>query len=59
MNAHTELAVLYNDMSPLENHHCAVAFDILMKVFYNVELRLHIKKIRINEKYELVNKPNQ
>uniref|UniRef100_A0A8C4F4S6 Phosphodiesterase n=1 Tax=Dicentrarchus labrax TaxID=13489 RepID=A0A8C4F4S6_DICLA len=29
INARTELAVRYNDISPLENHHCAVAFQIL------------------------------
>eukprot|EP01135_Chromosphaera_perkinsii_P008448 Nk52_evm16s1360 gene=Nk52_evmTU16s1360 len=29
VNAHTELAIRYNDVSPLENHHCSVAFRIL------------------------------
>uniref|UniRef100_A0A3Q3D8M7 PDEase domain-containing protein n=1 Tax=Hippocampus comes TaxID=109280 RepID=A0A3Q3D8M7_HIPCM len=29
INAQTELALRYNDISPLENHHCAVAFSIL------------------------------
>ncbi|KAA0196701.1 High affinity cGMP-specific 3' 5'-cyclic phosphodiesterase 9A [Fasciolopsis buskii] len=29
INARTELAIRYNDISPLENHHCAVAFSIL------------------------------
>ncbi|XP_020617045.1 high affinity cGMP-specific 3',5'-cyclic phosphodiesterase 9A-like [Orbicella faveolata] len=29
VNARTELAIRYNDISPLENHHCAVAFDII------------------------------
>ena len=32
MNARTELAIRYNDISPLENHHCAVAFDIISQV---------------------------
>uniref|UniRef100_A0A3Q2GN36 High affinity cGMP-specific 3',5'-cyclic phosphodiesterase 9A n=1 Tax=Cyprinodon variegatus TaxID=28743 RepID=A0A3Q2GN36_CYPVA len=30
INARTELALRYNDISPLENHHCAVAFEILI-----------------------------
>lgn len=29
INARTELALRYNDISPLENHHCSVAFRIL------------------------------
>ncbi|KAL3282956.1 hypothetical protein HHI36_006114 [Cryptolaemus montrouzieri] len=29
INAKTELAIRYNDISPLENHHCSVAFRIL------------------------------
>uniref|UniRef100_A0A6Q2ZIP4 High affinity cGMP-specific 3',5'-cyclic phosphodiesterase 9A n=1 Tax=Esox lucius TaxID=8010 RepID=A0A6Q2ZIP4_ESOLU len=41
INARTELAVRYNDISPLENHHCAVAFQILSmpecNIFANVE----------------------
>lgn len=32
INARTDLALRYNDISPLENHHCAVAFEILEKV---------------------------
>uniref|UniRef100_A0A3B3TTT8 High affinity cGMP-specific 3',5'-cyclic phosphodiesterase 9A n=1 Tax=Poecilia latipinna TaxID=48699 RepID=A0A3B3TTT8_9TELE len=32
INARTELALRYNDISPLENHHCAVAFQILQRV---------------------------
>ncbi|XP_037687094.1 high affinity cGMP-specific 3',5'-cyclic phosphodiesterase 9A isoform X1 [Choloepus didactylus] len=42
INARTELAVRYNDISPLENHHCAVAFQILAQpecnIFANVPL---------------------
>ena len=41
INARTELAVRYNDISPLENHHCAVAFQILAlpecNIFANVD----------------------
>ncbi|XP_037086208.1 high affinity cGMP-specific 3',5'-cyclic phosphodiesterase 9A-like [Pollicipes pollicipes] len=29
INAGTDLALRYNDVSPLENHHCSVAFSIL------------------------------
>jgi len=29
VNAKTDLALRYNDISPLENHHCAIAFRIL------------------------------
>ncbi|XP_067006021.1 high affinity cGMP-specific 3',5'-cyclic phosphodiesterase 9A [Anabrus simplex] len=29
INAKTELALRYNDISPLENHHCSVAFRVL------------------------------
>uniref|UniRef100_A0A0B7BHV8 PDEase domain-containing protein n=2 Tax=Arion vulgaris TaxID=1028688 RepID=A0A0B7BHV8_9EUPU len=36
INAKTELALRYNDISPLENHHCAVAFDILKKDKCNI-----------------------
>ncbi|XP_012944447.1 high affinity cGMP-specific 3',5'-cyclic phosphodiesterase 9A isoform X2 [Aplysia californica] len=36
INAKTELALRYNDISPLENHHCAVAFDILKKDKTNI-----------------------
>jgi 3'5'-cyclic nucleotide phosphodiesterase len=41
INAKTELAVRYNNQSPLENHHCAVAFQILdnsdTNIFANVD----------------------
>ncbi|KAL0985555.1 hypothetical protein UPYG_G00158550 [Umbra pygmaea] len=36
VNARTELAVRYNDISPLENHHCAVAFQILSQPDCNI-----------------------
>ncbi|XP_077312298.1 high affinity cGMP-specific 3',5'-cyclic phosphodiesterase 9A [Lithobates pipiens] len=36
INAHTELAIRYNDVSPLENHHCAVAFQILAQPENNI-----------------------
>ncbi|XP_030843217.1 high affinity cGMP-specific 3',5'-cyclic phosphodiesterase 9A, partial [Strongylocentrotus purpuratus] len=36
VNAGTELALRYNDISPLENHHCSVAFKILEKPHCNI-----------------------
>ncbi|XP_062258428.1 high affinity cGMP-specific 3',5'-cyclic phosphodiesterase 9A isoform X2 [Platichthys flesus] len=36
VNARTELAVRYNDISPLENHHCAVAFQIFSQSDCNI-----------------------
>jgi len=36
INARTELAVRYNDMSPLENHHCAISFKILSSPECNI-----------------------
>uniref|UniRef100_UPI00398EF818 high affinity cGMP-specific 3',5'-cyclic phosphodiesterase 9A n=1 Tax=Pristiophorus japonicus TaxID=55135 RepID=UPI00398EF818 len=36
INARTELALRYNDISPLENHHCSVAFKILEKPENNI-----------------------
>lgn len=38
INARTELALRYNDISPLENHHCAVAFEILEQVRRKTDL---------------------
>ncbi|XP_033641330.1 high affinity cGMP-specific 3',5'-cyclic phosphodiesterase 9A-like [Asterias rubens] len=41
INARTDLAIRYNDISPLENHHCAVAFKIISNpecnIFANVD----------------------
>ncbi|KAJ3591884.1 hypothetical protein NHX12_007015 [Muraenolepis orangiensis] len=49
INARTELALRYNDISPLENHHSAVAFEILEKkesnIFRNLALEQY-KRIR-------------
>lgn len=36
INAKTELALRYNDISPLENHHCSVGFEILEKRHCNI-----------------------
>ncbi|XP_042212478.1 uncharacterized protein LOC121859606 [Homarus americanus] len=49
INAKTELALRYNDISPLENHHCSVAFTVLERnecnIFRNVPAEDY-KKIR-------------
>jgi len=49
INARTELAIRYNDISPLENHHCAVAFQILSNpetnIFANID-QATFKRIR-------------
>ncbi|CAL8102799.1 unnamed protein product [Calicophoron daubneyi] len=36
VNAGTWLALRYNDESPLENHHCAVAFDLISSAATNI-----------------------
>ncbi|XP_033991283.1 high affinity cGMP-specific 3',5'-cyclic phosphodiesterase 9A-like isoform X2 [Trematomus bernacchii] len=48
INAQTDLALLYNDISPLENHHCAVAFSIMAKPECNILQNLS------NENYKLI-----
>uniref|UniRef100_A0A8C7XTC1 Si:dkey-219c10.4 n=1 Tax=Oryzias sinensis TaxID=183150 RepID=A0A8C7XTC1_9TELE len=47
INARTDLALRYNDISPLENHHCAVAFEILERsnIFRNLSTDQY-KRIR-------------
>lgn len=49
INARTDLAIRYNDISPLENHHCAVAFKIFSNpetnIFGNLD-SLTFKRIR-------------
>ncbi|XP_042872667.1 high affinity cGMP-specific 3',5'-cyclic phosphodiesterase 9A-like [Penaeus japonicus] len=49
INAKTELALRYNDISPLENHHCSIAFSVLERedcnIFRNVSVEDY-KKIR-------------
>merc|ERR1712228_830535 len=36
INARTEIAIRYNDISPLENHHCAISFKILSQPECNI-----------------------
>ncbi|KAK3740955.1 hypothetical protein QZH41_017795 [Actinostola sp. cb2023] len=45
INARTELATRYNDLSPLENHHCAVAFDIMSQVMYSSQMALRNSRV--------------
>nr|XP_002126195.3 high affinity cGMP-specific 3',5'-cyclic phosphodiesterase 9A-like isoform X1 [Ciona intestinalis]XP_026689687.1 high affinity cGMP-specific 3',5'-cyclic phosphodiesterase 9A-like isoform X1 [Ciona intestinalis] len=42
--AHTELSVLYNNSSPLEHHHCAIAFQILSDQDLNIFINLSQKQ---------------
>uniref|UniRef100_A0A671MHD3 High affinity cGMP-specific 3',5'-cyclic phosphodiesterase 9A n=1 Tax=Sinocyclocheilus anshuiensis TaxID=1608454 RepID=A0A671MHD3_9TELE len=46
INARTELALRYNDISPLENHHCAVAFEILEKTESNIFRNLSTEQFK-------------
>ena len=46
INARTELALRYNDISPLENHHCAVAFEILESKDCNIFQNLSKEQFR-------------
>ncbi|XP_071957474.1 high affinity cGMP-specific 3',5'-cyclic phosphodiesterase 9A-like [Antedon mediterranea] len=46
INARTELAVRYNDISPLENHHCSVAFRILGNPEYNILANVEPERFR-------------
>jgi high affinity cGMP-specific 3',5'-cyclic phosphodiesterase 9 len=50
INARTELAIRYNDISPLENHHCAITFQLLENDEYNIFANLKkedFKQLRI------------
>lgn len=46
INARTELAIRYNDISPLENHHCAVAFQILDKPENNIFVHMSTEQYK-------------
>ncbi|KAL6259557.1 hypothetical protein P5V15_009475 [Pogonomyrmex californicus] len=47
INARTELALRYNDISPLENHHCSVAFRVLEAPECNILASLDNSTYRI------------
>ncbi len=36
INTEDDLAVLYNDRSPMENHHCAALFSLLRTPEFNI-----------------------
>ncbi|ORY79247.1 HD-domain/PDEase-like protein, partial [Neocallimastix californiae] len=46
------LAILYNDRSVLENHHCAMSFNILLKE--NNNFLEHVDKEKFNEFREVI-----
>ncbi|XP_012288294.1 uncharacterized protein LOC105704027 isoform X2 [Orussus abietinus] len=46
INARTELALRYNDISPLENHHCSVAFRVLEAPECNILASLNSSTFR-------------
>ncbi|XP_075904690.1 high affinity cGMP-specific 3',5'-cyclic phosphodiesterase 9A-like isoform X2 [Nelusetta ayraudi] len=46
INAQTDLALRYNDISPLENHHCAMAFRILSKPECNILKNLTVDQYK-------------
>ncbi|XP_072035357.1 high affinity cGMP-specific 3',5'-cyclic phosphodiesterase 9A-like isoform X2 [Amphiura filiformis] len=46
VNAKTELALRYNDISPLENHHCSVAFQLMEKPHCNILKNLGPEKYK-------------
>ena len=47
VNANTSLAMIYNDQSPLEMYHCAVAFSILKKDDCNILNSLSREKYKL------------
>jgi hypothetical protein len=47
VNANTNLAMIYNDQSPLEMYHCAVAFSILTKENCNILSSLGREKYKL------------
>jgi len=44
MNAGSELALMYNDESVLENHHLAVAFKLLQETGCNILQNVPVKQ---------------
>ncbi|KAG5441907.1 High affinity cGMP-specific 3',5'-cyclic phosphodiesterase 9A [Clonorchis sinensis] len=46
VNAHSWLAMRYNDSSPLENHHCATAFELVSIPATNILCGLTVTELR-------------
>jgi len=50
-NASTSLALLYNDVSVLEQHHCNEAFELLRKADCNILVNLDAEQSKLARKY--------
>ncbi|KAI8900278.1 hypothetical protein BC833DRAFT_582525 [Globomyces pollinis-pini] len=50
INAKTDLAIIYNDQAPLENHHCAMLFAILGLDHCNILKNLEVTQFSIVRK---------
>ncbi len=48
MNARTDLALLYNDQSVLENHHASTSWKILSQTEYNIFSELTVEDEKVN-----------
>ncbi|KAH9278851.1 High affinity cGMP-specific 3',5'-cyclic phosphodiesterase 9A [Echinococcus granulosus] len=46
-NAQSRLSICYNSLSPLENHHCAVAFELVRTPATNIFVNFTAKEIEI------------
>ncbi|VUZ49724.1 unnamed protein product, partial [Hymenolepis diminuta] len=46
-NAQSRLSILYNTLSPLENHHCAVAFELVRTPATNIFINFTSKEFEI------------
>ena len=46
-NAQTQLSICYNTLSPLENHHCSVAFELVRTPATNVFVNFTDKEFEV------------